>query len=112
LILLFESKFTANELKEELNKMIPVLANDYFTESLKSKYKKEIQEAKVLFKRINFSNVLVNMKIPRTIAWLKAKYYLLVNGNISEHGNKTSEEIITLLHEVYCYKETFDINNK
>jgi len=48
------------------------------------------------------------MKRPRTVAWLKAKYYLLVNENISEHESKTAEVIITMLYEECCSEEAFE----
>jgi len=47
------------------------------------------------------------MKLPRTKAWMKAKYFLLVKENISEHENKSAEVIITILHKQYCSKMFF-----
>jgi len=61
-----------------------------------------------MFQRINFTNVLATMKIPRTIGWIKTKYFLLVKENISEYENKTSEDIISILHEQYCSDQTFE----
>jgi len=108
LVLLFNGKFTENELKEELNTVLPVLTNDNLREKIKSQYKSSIHEANNLSQRINFTNVLLSMKTPRTKAWLKAKYYLLVKENISEYNNKSAEEIITILHEEYCSDHTFE----
>jgi len=110
LILLYDGKFTEKELKEELNKFIPVLTNDILQEIIKAEFKNAIQESKTLFKRINFENVILCMKKTRTVPWMKAKFYLLVKENISEYNNKSAEEIITILHEEYCYKKSFENN--
>jgi len=86
--------------------MLPELTNGNFKEETKSKYKKEIKEAKSMFQRINFTNVVESMKRPRTISWMKTKYFLLVK----EYENKTSEDIISILHEQYCSDQTFENN--
>jgi len=108
LVFLFDGKFKATELREEFKKMIPVLTNGNFKEEIKSQYKKEIKGAKSMFQRINFTNVVESMKRPRTISWMKTKYFLLVKENISEYENKTSEDIISILHEQYCSDHTFE----
>jgi len=108
LVILFDGKFAENELKEKLSEILPELTNSNLQEEIKSKYKKEIKEAKSMFKRINFTNI--TMKRPRTVAWMKSKYFLLVNENVSEYNNKTSEEIITMLHKQYCSNKIFENN--
>jgi len=68
-------------------------------------YEKDITYCeKYIFQRINFQNVQQSMSNPRTICWLKAKYFLLVGENITKFEEKTSEQIIALLHTKYCSK--------
>jgi len=57
----------------------------------------------VLFKRINFESIMQYcMTKPRQVAYLKAKLYLLIQENISNFMEKTSEEMIVILHRKYC----------
>jgi len=110
LILLFDGKYSENELSKEYNNIITELPNGDLKCSIESEYKNLIQESECLFKRIDFENVLNSMSSKRTIAWLKSKFYLLVNKNISDYVNKTAEEMISILHDQYCSKSSF--NNK
>jgi len=97
--LLFDGSISANELEKEFMKFVPV-SNDIknFYESM------IICDSEKLFKGINFENVIITMAHPRTIAWCKAKYYFLVSENVENFKEKSSEEIVDILHGVYFSK--------
>lgn len=70
--------------------------------TLNSIYENEIMDLEVVYKRLNFENIIKYMTKPRNVAYLKAKYFLLICENISNFMEKTSEEVIDILHTKYC----------
>jgi len=86
--------------------------NNYdFKACLKQLYEREIPDCGNLFTRINFKNVVKEISRRRTIAWLKAKYFLLIHESLEDVHEKTSEQIITLLHEKFCSNACSSVNN-
>jgi len=112
LLLLFDGKYTENELLEEYNNIISVLPKADINASIRSEQSELIQQCENLFKRINFENVNKTMTNHRTISWLKTKYYILVSENIEKFKDKTSEEIISILHDKYCTTKLVNKDNK
>jgi len=112
LLLLFDGKYNENDLQKEYKNIISILPNADIKASIRSEYSKLIHQSENLFKRINFENVVQTMTNRRTIAWLKAKYYILVSENIENFKEKTSEEIILILHDKYCKTKLVNKDNK
>jgi len=102
LLLLFDEKFNECKLQKEYNDIISMLPNGDIKDGIRLEHKNLIEKSEDLVKRINFENVVQTMSSPRTIAWLKAKYFILVNENIEKFKEKTSEQIISILHDKYC----------
>jgi len=111
LLLLFNGKYSENDLQKEYNNIISVLPNGDIKDGIRSEYSELIQQSESLFKRINFENVVQTMVNRRTVAWLKTKYYILVSENIENFKEKTSEEIISMLHDKYCTTELVNKDN-
>jgi len=101
LFILFNGKYTESELRREYNN-ISILLPD--CDKIKTEYKNLFQIAENLFSRVNFENVLLTMQKPRTTAYLKAKYYILIKESLPKTFKKKTEEIIMILHDKYVSK--------
>jgi len=101
LFILFNGKLTEDELKKEYHNIRTILPN---CDQMKTEYKSLFQNAEHLFRRVNFENVLLTMSKPQSKAYLKAKYFLLVNENVPKSFKKNTEEIIMILHDKYVSK--------
>jgi len=111
LFILLNGKFTEDELKKEYHNIMTILP---ICDKIKTEYKSLFQNAEHLLSRIKFENVLLTMTKPRTMGYLKAKYYLLVYENVPKSFKKnTSEKLIMMLHNKYVSKliqnETTDL---
>lgn len=103
LFILFNGQFNEDYLKKQFMQLVSEISID-FKCALKDLYEKEIMDLKVIYKRINFENIMkYRMRKPQNVAFLKAKYYLLIcENNISNLLEKPSEEVIKILHTKYC----------
>jgi len=102
LFVLYNGQFDEVSLKNQFTKLMSEVLNVDFQCAVENLYKKETIDLEVLFKRINFVNIMqYSMTKPLTVAYLKAKYYLLIH-DLPNFMQKTSEEVIVILHTKYC----------
>jgi len=106
MVLLYNGKFNEFYLNTMFKNLMLEISNNEES-ALQSLFENEVIDSTILFRRINFENIMqYRMSKPRSIAYLKAKYFLLVNENVQNFTDKPAEEIITFLYDKYCLKNS------
>jgi len=110
LMILFDGKYNENCILKQYKEITSELNCDVKEriQRIKMKYKTLMQQSEDLFRRINFESVLKTMRQIRSVAWLKSKYYLMVNESMVNESmpnfieETKTEDIINVLYNKYC----------